>query len=373
MLVCLVLAFLFGAVHGDHHGTWKYPEDLGNGWSGTCQVGQMQSPIDLSSNMSPFIHAPITFRNYFNGKFNKHYKGLLKNNGNTVVWYGNHWDTTKVKGGKKWKLKCPSIRDGPYGGLTHTHAYYLYAIHFHWGEVGKDTHGSEHTIDGMAYPLEMHMIHVEDRYIDDTGKVNFAAAADDAHGLSVLAILFKVVHWKVQNQEPLETIDDEVWKFNHHHNMKKRSIEEVETDQDNHNHELNLRGLHFGLNKLTETKRQKREIGIAKQEEMKLRLNPGAFIKKALNNGNDKTLSTYWTYKGSLTTPGCNEAVTWVVFSRPLPVAQVQVNAFASLYPNNYRTIKNATAAHDVHMLIHDCLKCKCNNGMPFETFARGG
>lgn len=370
MLVYLVLAFSLGAVSAE----WKYPEDLGNGWTGPCQVGQMQSPIDLSSTaVKPFIHAPITYRNYYNGKFNKHYKGLLKNNGKTVVWYANHKDTTKVIGGKKWKWRCPSIRDGPYGGLTHTHAYYLYAIHFHWGDVAVATHGSEHTIDGMAYPLEMHLIHIEDRYINDEGKVDFAAAANDAHGLSVLAVLFKVDNNKPQNQEPLETIDDEVWKFHHHfgdHHKKKRSIEEDETDQDDHDHELNMRGLHFGLNKLAETKRQKRE---AKEEEMKLRLNPGAFIKKALYNGKDKTMSTYWTYKGSLTTPGCNEAVTWVVFSRPLPVAQVQVNAFASLYPNNFRTVKNTTAAHNVHILIHDCLKCKCNNGEPFKRFHLGG
>ena len=72
-------------------------------------------------------------------------------------------------------------------------------------------------------------------------------------------------------------------------------------DLADHDHELNMRGLHFGLNELTEVKRQKRE---AKLEEVKLRLNPGAFIKKALQNGYDKTMSTYWTYKGSLTTPG---------------------------------------------------------------------
>ena len=62
-----------------------------------------------------------------------------------------------------------------------------------------------------------------------------------------------------------------------------------------------MRGLHFAINKLTETKRQKRE---AREEQLTLRLNPGAFVKKALANGKDKTMSTYWTYKGSLTTPG---------------------------------------------------------------------
>ena len=38
--------------------------------------------------------------------------------------------------------------------------------------------------------------------------------------------------------------------------------------------------------------------------EVKLRLNPGAFLRKATNRGFSKNeYSTYWTYHGSLTTP----------------------------------------------------------------------
>ena len=51
-------------------------------------------------------------------------------------------------GGAMWKWKNPSIRDGPYGGKTHTHAYYLWQLHFHWGEPGNADQGSEHTVDG---------------------------------------------------------------------------------------------------------------------------------------------------------------------------------------------------------------------------------
>merc|ERR1711988_1831436 len=72
------------------------------------------------------------------------------------------------------------------------------------------------------------------------------------------------------------------------------------------------------------------------------------------------TMSTYWSYKGSLTTPGCSEAVTWVVFHRTLPIAQVQANAFASLYTNNYRESRPALPKQDLKYLIHDCLACNC-------------
>ena len=51
--------------------SYTYPESEDNGWDGTCVDGGMQSPIDLKSNMTATVHAPITFKNYFNGPFNK--------------------------------------------------------------------------------------------------------------------------------------------------------------------------------------------------------------------------------------------------------------------------------------------------------------
>jgi len=60
-------------------------------------------------------------------------------------------------------------------------------------------------------------------------------------------------------------------------------------------------------------------------------------------------------------TPDCNEVVTWVVFARPLSIAQVQVNAFVSLFTNNFRSAAcTACATHgtagenDLQHVIHD-------------------
>ena len=39
-------------------------------WGGLCDTGMMQSPIDLMSSPAT-VHAPIQFRNFFNGHFNK--------------------------------------------------------------------------------------------------------------------------------------------------------------------------------------------------------------------------------------------------------------------------------------------------------------
>ena len=85
------------------------------------------------------------------------------------------------------------------------------------------------------------------------------------------------------------------------------SMDEIEESQLEYDHELNLKSLHYAFDQLKvdenaeETHREKR---VPHTKRMKLTLNVGAFIRKAIRNGRDKTMSTYWTYKGSLTTPG---------------------------------------------------------------------
>lgn len=39
----------------------------------------------------------------------------------------------------------------------------------------------------------------------------------------------------------------------------------------------------------------------------------------------------YWTYLGSLTTPPCNESVTWVLFKKYIEVSHHQLNIFRNL------------------------------------------
>jgi len=49
----------------------------------------------------------------------------------------------------------------------------------------------------------------------------------------------------------------------------------------------------------------------------------------------------YWAYDGSLTTPGCDETVTWRVMERPLGASQAQVDAFKALFTGgNTRAIQ---------------------------------
>merc|ERR1712136_261370 len=141
--------------------------------------------------------------------------------------------------------------------------------------------------------------------------------------------------------------------------------DEIEEEQLEYDHELNLKSLQYAFDqlKVDENTNESHRVKRASMKRMKLTLNVGAFIRKAIRSGFDKTMSTYWSYKGSLTTPGCKEAVTWVIFQRLLPIAQVQANAFSSLYCNNYRPVQNGRSGHadyNVKHLIHNCLNCEC-------------
>ena len=52
------------------------------------------------------------------------------------------------------------------GGLP---ARYQFAgLHFHWGSESNE--GSEHTVEGQAYPLELHLVHFNSEYGSSIGK-----------------------------------------------------------------------------------------------------------------------------------------------------------------------------------------------------------
>lgn len=46
-------------------------------------------------------------------------------------------------------------------------------------------------------------------------------------------------------------------------------------------------------------------------------------------------MAAYYTYEGSLTTPGCNEVVTWIVFTEPVSFSPEQVSKNKKLFPEN--------------------------------------
>ena len=76
------------AAAGAGNEKYSYPESEANGWTGTCVDGMNQSPIDLDSSMKAEVHAPINFRNYFNGHFNKvHFVRYSKSSPSIPIFY----------------------------------------------------------------------------------------------------------------------------------------------------------------------------------------------------------------------------------------------------------------------------------------------
>lgn len=67
---------------------------------------------------------------------------------------------------------------------------------------------------------------------------------------------------------------------------------------------------------------------------------PAITIDK-LNIGNAFTdTSSYYTYPGSLTTPGCSENVTWFVLKQWAQMSAAQFDAFHGIMGNNFRPIQ---------------------------------
>ena len=66
--------------------------------------------------------------------------------------------------------------------------YELLQLHFHWGS--DDTQGSEHTVHGKRFPMEMHQVH-------QSSNLESATNPDVEDGLAVAAFLWEVIFFLV--------------------------------------------------------------------------------------------------------------------------------------------------------------------------------
>lgn len=62
--------------------------------------------------------------------------------------------------------------------------YILAQFHFHWGSGPR--RGSEHTVDGHSFPMELHLVHYQNHF------KNIASAIDQPSGLAVLGYFFTI-------------------------------------------------------------------------------------------------------------------------------------------------------------------------------------
>ncbi|XP_030072006.1 carbonic anhydrase 2 [Microcaecilia unicolor] len=77
--------------------------------------------------------------------------------------------------------------------------YRLKQFHFHWGSC--DDHGAEHTVDGVKYAAELHLVHWNTKY------GSFSDAAQNCDGLAVIGIFLKVGQARPQLQKIIDALD----------------------------------------------------------------------------------------------------------------------------------------------------------------------
>ncbi|XP_033898560.2 carbonic anhydrase 6-like isoform X2 [Acipenser ruthenus] len=152
-------------------------------------------------------------------------------------------------------------------------------MHLHWGGMNLEASGSEHTIDGMRYMAELHIVHYNsDKY------ASFAEAKDKADGLAVLAFIYEDGHFE-----------------NTYYSDFIANLEKIQfTDQSTYISSLNVRAM------LPEN------------------------------------LSNFFRYQGSLTTPPCYESIIWTVYDTPITLSLNQIRIMENaLMDHRNKTLRN--------------------------------
>uniref|UniRef100_A0A3Q4MRM0 Carbonic anhydrase n=1 Tax=Neolamprologus brichardi TaxID=32507 RepID=A0A3Q4MRM0_NEOBR len=151
-------------------------------------------------------------------------------------------------------------------------------FHLHWGN-GSSVPGSEHTVDGKRYPMELHIVNSKSSYSGNT-----SLAVKDSTGLAALGFFIEVMPGNSTGQP-------QSW-----------------------------RNLTSYLANIT----QKGNIFVSIA---------AGFSLDDLLVGVNRT--KYYRYLGSLTTPACNEAVVWTVFKEPIKVSKDLVGVISFLTCHN--------------------------------------
>ncbi|XP_039520336.1 carbonic anhydrase 15 isoform X2 [Pimephales promelas] len=81
------------------------------------------------------------------------------------------------------------------GGLPGT--YRTIQLHFHWGSVSSN--GSEHTLDHLRFPMEMHIVNIKSTH------PNLTSALEDPTGLAVLGIFVDVTYLHNENFQSISS------------------------------------------------------------------------------------------------------------------------------------------------------------------------
>lgn len=166
MYLVLFLTFISIPVCVYGEGSGGYTYDKQGSWSGSCQSGKEQSPIDIKTATAKVKKFPEIA---INAKANEPIGEVNVNNaGHSVTFSNDDFLNIEISG----------------GGLSGV--YKMVQFHFHWGKT--DTNGSEHLVDNKASPLEMHTVTMKKKF----ASLKAALDSSDRDALAVFGVLFEV-------------------------------------------------------------------------------------------------------------------------------------------------------------------------------------
>ncbi|XP_053543771.1 carbonic anhydrase IV c isoform X2 [Ictalurus punctatus] len=243
--------------------------------------GQNQSPINIVTHKAK--HDPRLTPIIFEG-YTQTLNITVQNLGNTAVF----------------ALPPSLLIRG--GDLPAT--YKAIQLHLHWGV--DDGPGSEHTVDGEQYPMELHIVHIKEQY------TTLKEAMNDIEGVAGLAFFYQVS-------------TEENQKFN----QVIQALGRIPYDGN---------------------------TSIVPEFRM-------TDILPSLEK-----LSSYYRYSGSLTTPGCNEAILWTIFQESFTISQQQlVNVTKQMWfkkgkpmIDNFRPVQKLNGR-----IVYKSMACSCTSSEP--------
>jgi len=227
---------------------WTYGDGKGPAyWASKNPVcgKDNQSPIDISTNSVVPDHSlkPLKFHGYDQPLNSTSYK----HNGHTITLnFGESNIFVTDELGQEYKAL---------------------QLHFHWRKDEKSGGGSEHTLNGNHYPVELHIVHIKKGYS------SLDSVKDVRDGLLVLGVFLEVDSSLSYNQDPFFKVLEAAPKY------KKDNLPNVNVVQ---------------LDDLLPTSK------------------------------------SFYRYFGSLTTPPCYESVKWTVFQNSFKISKKTLEDFES-------------------------------------------